>query len=215
MKNTQIKLFTTVIILLFAFIPLLLFGNKQEELNIHTLPDSIINRSAVELLKNIKPIQCEYWQCIYVNRTLHVGEKGTVIITKGDSIKYKHIADRYSSSDYFLSGCHPDYCGYYIVAVINNKTKVFDNNNILEFINTIDNLEEMILTVNLHGFRFSNDTIVRAAFIDYASYYVLYLSELGYSTTYSSIKAILNKSGEFKVIDRKVLQHNDSIVHIP
>jgi len=182
------------------------------------IPDSILDKKLIELINAIKPIKCKYWQCVYVATVLHVGKKGDVVVYHGDSVKYKKVADKYSSSNYFLSGCHPGYCGYYIVAVMNSKTtKVYDNENISEFIGTIDNLEEMILSTNIHGYRFSNETIVRGAYLELDTVYNMYVSELGYAPCYCSTKAILTKAGKFEIIEKTVLSssENDSIIDMP
>ena len=125
---------------------------------------------------------------------------------------------KYSSIHFFLPACDPDFCGYYIVAVIDsNNVKVYDNENINEFIGHIDNLEEMVLSTNIHGYRFSNDTIVRGSYQDCDSTYLLYVTELGFSPCYCSTKASLSKSGRFKLIEKKILSgnENDSIFDIP
>jgi len=209
---------------LFVIYFTLSFGLCQGENNefntslFNTIPDSVCNKKSVELINAIKPIKCVYWQCIYVGTVLHVGEKGKVVVYNGDSLKYKRIANEYSATNYFLSGCHPGYCGYYIVAVIDsNNVKVYDNDNVSEFIGNIDNLEEMVLSTNIHGYRFSNDTIVRGSYLDCDSTYLLYVTELGYSPCYCSTKATLSKSGKFKLINKQIISKNknDSIFDLP
>lgn len=193
-------------------------GNEINVSFFKTLPDSVFDKGTYELINKIRPIKCNYWQCVYVSTVLHVGEKGDVVVYNGDSVKYKRIADEYASTNYFLPACHPDYCGYYIVAVNDsNNVKVYDNENINEFIGSIDNLEEMVLSTNIHGYRFSNDTIVRGSYLECDSTYLLNVTELGNSHCYCSTKATLSKSGKFKIMYKEILlkNKNDSIFYMP
>jgi hypothetical protein len=81
------------------------------------------------------------------------------------------------------------------------------------FIGHVDNIEEVILLAKIHDYWYDTDTIVGGAYRERKNDYLLYL--LDYSSTpvtYKSVKAILTKNGDFKIIDKKIYKQTDEYI---
>ena len=152
-----------------------------------------------------------YWKCLYKD-VISDNTRGKIIVSKGDSQKYSSMAKKIDSFGGFFVECHPLICYSYIlgfkkdssVEVVNSEKKF------KRFIGNIDNLEEALLIAKINGLWFDTDTIIGGAYRIREKDYLFYL--LDYSSTpvtYKSVKAILTKKGEFKILSKEVYKRTD------
>ena len=130
--------------------------------------------------------------------------RGKTIAYKGDSIKYSNKISAIQSFSGFFNNCFPVICNYYIIAINENDSiELIDNEEKFKaFIGSIDNNEEIKLIVKLNKYWFDKKK-KRGAIREIDDSFYLYLAYEERCTIYS-IKAILKKTGEFILVDKKV-----------
>lgn len=220
----------TCILILLTFLIMAAFGQKPQ-----SKPSNYVLRSSVStdfdlehfkafphplndrfhLIDKIKPSAAyAYWECVFKDPIKSEKNRGEVIVYNGDR-KYASLANKANPSYGFFVECHPGICFSYIVAVRTDKTlDIIDSETLLKkFIGRIDNLEEVILMAKINGYWFDTDTLIGGAYREREKDYLLYL--LDYSSTpetYQSVKAILTKDGDFRVIDKKIYKQTDDYI---
>ncbi|NTW91696.1 MAG: hypothetical protein HGA35_07190 [Erysipelotrichaceae bacterium] len=106
-------------------------------------------------------------------------------------------------------------CFYYIIGVRPDKTiDLIDSNvKLKQFIGHIDNIEEAFLISKINGYSVDRDSIIGGGYRERKNDYLLYL--LDYSSipvTYKSVRAILTKNGDFKVIDKTIYKQTNEYI---
>lgn len=153
--------------------------NEFQNLKFHEFPDSLNNFDKQFLISNFKPNKhYKYWQCKYLHNCAFLVDengkqvqKGELIYLRGDSSKYKKLADEYCTYNMFPKGDHDPVSGFYIVAVNDSdKVDLIDNDNIELFIGDISNLEEAAFVVYLHHFYAHSYTETDSTYIFNAGY---------------------------------------------
>jgi hypothetical protein len=143
-----------------------------------------------------------YWQCVY---NPGLGGKHKVIFEKGD-LKYAKFAKKAKGGYGFMVSCPPGFCSYYIIAVKPDKTilQVDNSQKFKAFLGKIDNLDEVRLAVRDHHYTIYSNSVKSGSYQERRDDFLLYLGE--YHTDLlmdikTSTKAVLTKSGDFKVIE--------------
>jgi hypothetical protein len=168
------------------------------------IPDS----SRAYLIDKIHPSKnYKYWECVFhFMDDSEKGKRGQVFVYNGDT-SYAKIAKRVSCDFGFFPECHPGVCFSYIIAISDSNVieKVDSEAKLKRFIGDIDNIEEAILVSKIYGFWYDSKNAIGGSYRVTDSNFLLYL--LKYSSTpvtYKSVRAILSKKGEFKVVSKKV-----------
>lgn len=183
--------------------------------NFKAFPKFYANNDRAYLIDKISPsTDYAYWECVYKDALMD-NNRGSVIVYNGDSLSYSSFAKRINSQKGFFEECHPGICFSYIIGVRFDKTiDIIDSSDrLIKFIGHIDNIEEVILTAKLHDYWFDPDTIVGGAYWERENDYLLYL--LDYTSTpitYKSVKAILTKKGDFRLIDKKIYKQSEEYI---
>lgn len=167
MKNLK-QNYQTINILIFLVSIICFFSsfgngtkNEVKRLKFKEFPDSLQNIDMQFQISSIKPNKhYKYWQCKYiqycgfmVDENGKQVQKGEIIYLRGDSSKYKRLADEYCTYNLFPENDHDPIFGFYIVAVNDlDKVELIDKGNIDLFIGEIDNFKEAAFVVNLHHF---------------------------------------------------------------
>jgi len=179
----------------------------------HPIPNS----SREYLIDNIKSsTDYKYWECVFRDIDPFVtSNRGQVIVYNGDSLNYSKIAKKITSDSGFFVECHPGICFSYIIGIKSNSEIDLINTDekLKTFVGEIDNLEEVILLSKINGYWFDIDTLIAGSYKIKDSNYLLYLLE--YSTTpvtYKSVKAVITKSGDFRVLDKKIYKQTDEYI---
>jgi hypothetical protein len=155
-----------------------------------------------EYFANINPDSTYlYWRCMY---DPYLG-KHTIAFEKGDK-KYAKLVKKFKSNSGFMVGCPPGFCKYYIIAVKPDKSVLLINNSqkFKAFLGKVDNLDEVRLLVRDNRYTIHNNSMKSGSYQEHTNYYLLYLGDwisdmmVNYKT---STRAVLTKTGEFKVID--------------
>ena len=133
--------------------------NEFKKLKFHNVPDSLSRYNMHKLCPFINPNkEYKYWQISHVHHSIIQLEGqvdyGKVSYFRGDSCKYKKIADTCCTNEIFpVSYSDAPIDGYYIVAVNDSdKTEVIDKDKAEKFVGKIDNKEEAYFVLYLHGF---------------------------------------------------------------
>jgi hypothetical protein len=144
----------------------------------------------------------KYWEC----RRYEDFIPNKIIAKSGDTSQQKKIKIIKGNSGFFRQ-CLPGSCFQFIIA-INSKDsiEVIDNEEKLrKFVGDIDNLEEALLIAKTYEYWFDSKNKIGGAYrILNGDYYLYLLSYSQTPVTYTSVKAILKKNGDFKFIDSKV-----------
>jgi hypothetical protein len=144
----------------------------------------------------------KYWEC----RRYEDFIPNKIIAKSGDTSQQQKIKAINCNSGFFRQ-CLPGSCFQFIIAINQNDSiEVIDREEKLRgFIGEIDNLEEALLVAKSYGYWFDKNNKIGGAYRILDGDYYLYL--LSYSqtpVTYTSIKVILKKNGQLKLVDSKV-----------
>lgn len=200
-------------------------SNKKETVDFDIkgfkpFPKEYEHSSNVILLSQIIPDSAyTYWEIVKINSSAVIEKTDyQVIASHGDSLNYAAVA-RHAKPKYgwglFGPECQfPSECYTYLVGVSKSGEVdvVEDFGTLKTIIGTVDSVEEILLHAQINGYWFDKDTLTGGAYKERGDDYLLYLLEYdstskdGQTATvsYKSIKAILTKSGEFRVIGKKV-----------
>jgi len=179
------------------------------------LPSEYRTIDRAYLIDKIKPsTNYAYWECVYKDAFVD-NNRGSIIVYNGDSLKYSNFAKTINSSNGFFEECHPGFCFSYIIGVRLDKTidLIDSNEKLKKFIGHVDNIEEVILLAKINDYWYDSDTIIGGAYKEREKDYLLYL--LDYSSTpvtYKSVKAVLTKDGNFRVIEKKIYKQTDDYI---
>ena len=101
-------------------------------------------------------------------------------------------------------------CYRYIVAVKGDSVETTgDEAGLIRFIGPIDNMEELVLNIKAHHFWFDLHEKRGGAYFEKKDEYLLYLLEYKQCpVTYSSVRAILSKTGELKVLGKEIYKED-------
>jgi hypothetical protein len=205
--------------------------NKQSDLSLKSI-DSIDLSDFI--LRDFKPLPREYaigdraslidkitpatnyvyWECVYKD-VLTDDNRGRVIVYNGDRSKYSSFAERVNSTNGFFDECHPGICFSYIVGIRSDKTSdlIDSNEKLKKFIGHIDNIEEAILIAKLNGYWYDTDTIIGGAYRERENDYLMCLLDFSSTpVTYKSVKAVLTKDGNFRIIDKSIYKQTDEYI---
>jgi hypothetical protein len=179
------------------------------------LPSEYAYKDRAYLIDKIIPATYyAYWECVY-KVALTDNNRGRIIVCNGDSLKYSPFAKKINSNNGFFVECHPGICFSYIIGVRTDRTSdlIDSNEKLKKFIGHIDNIEEVILCAKISGYWYDTDTIVGGAYRERDNDYLLYL--LDYSSTpvtYKSVKAILTKDGDFRLVEKTIYKQTDEYI---
>jgi hypothetical protein len=193
------------------------YGNKkissnfdiEKEFNItdFTIISEKANFSRSHLIDSIIPDKYYYyWECVIDDYKYR-----KVYVYNGDSLQFAEKTKKITSNIGFFRECDPGVCFHYIVAVDSLKNIVLINSNekFINFIGKIDNLSEVLLIGRLNNLYISNKEKIGGAYKEKEDYYLLYLTEWEYCPYRAfSVRAILQKTGEFLMIDKKMYEEN-------
>jgi hypothetical protein len=174
--------------------------------------DKFIDKT--HLLSKITPDSAYvYWEAIHVSEQSWLKGNRRAIASHGNR-NYASVASKVSANYGFFVECHPMRCYTYIVGVKSDgQVDIIDDDNKLKtFIGNVDNIEEAMLYATINGYWFDTDSVLGGAYKERKDDYLLYLLDYESSTkdgrtstvSYKSVKAILSKSGDFRVVGKKV-----------
>lgn len=173
------------------------------------------------LLSRITPDSAyAYWEYVMVYSDFDGRMyKRDIIASYGDKANYAVIARQNTAkSDFGLLGkeCHaPSVCYSYIVGVKDKSTVdvIEDHAKLKTFIGSVDSIDEVMLYALINGYGFDGDTIIGGAYKERENDYLLYLLDYEPTpVTYKSVKAILTKSGEFRVLGKRIYKQTDEYI---
>ena len=179
---------------------------KEFSISDFTIISENANFSKYHLIDSIIPDKyyC-YWECIFSN------DRRKVYVYNGDSLHFAEKTKKITSYSGFFYECHPGICFHYIVAIDFSKNIVLINSDekFRKFIGKIDNLSEVLLITRLNKLYISNKEKIGGAYKEKDDYYLLYLTEWENCPYRAfSVRAILYKTGEFVLIDKKMYEEN-------
>ena len=158
------------------------------------------------LIDAINPsIPYAYWECRHSRYNGMMPDKEQLVVYNGDSITYSDVAKQYKADFGFFVECHPGICFSNIIAVRHDKTVdiIDDDKKLIQFMGTVDNIEEVILQIKANGYWYGDDTLIGGAYKEEEDRYLLYLREwIGCPFTFKSVKAILYKTGKFEEVSK-------------
>jgi hypothetical protein len=170
------------------------------------------------LFREVNPaVKYDYWELHYVQFFDPVVD--LVLLYKGDSVKYHPVAVRHVAKPKrgFFRECLPLICFSYIVAVKGDSVETIgDEADLIRFIGAIDNMEELVLNIKAHHFGFDSQDKRGGAYFEKKDEYLLYLLEYKQCpVTYSSVRAVLRKTGELEVLGKEVYKEdkNECIIN--
>jgi hypothetical protein len=180
---------------------------ELHKLKFREVPDSLKSWNKKLQISYIEPNkQYKYWQCKFIHDSdFKVDEngkqlqRGELIYFRGDSSKYKQLADDYCTFRLFPEKFHDPIYGFYIVAINDSdKVELIDSEKIETFIGTIDNLEEATFVTYLHGFNSFSCAETDSSYV--------------FNADYSKGTALLQlqKKGGLRVIEWKGYVEDDS-----
>jgi len=135
--------------------------NEFKRLKFKVFPDSLQNIDLQFQISSIKSNKhYKYWQCKFLQNCGFIVDengkqvqKGELVYLRGDSSRYKRLADEYCTYNLFNKEDHDPISGFYIVAVKDSdKYELIDDSNIDLFVGEIDDFKEAVFVVNLHHF---------------------------------------------------------------
>ena len=174
--------------------------------NFTTISDNA-NLSKYHFIDSIIPDKYYYyWECIFADF-----DNYQVYVYNGDSLHFAEKTKKIKSNTGFFYECHPGICYHYIIAIDSSKNVVLMNSDkkFRNFIGKIDNLSEALLIARLHELYISNKEKIGGAYKEEESYYLLYLTEWEWCPYRAySVRAILHKTGEFIVVDKKMYEED-------
>ena len=190
-------------------------SNDFDIKNFKAIPRDFAFYDKAYLIDKISPtINYLYWECVNKDPIVD-NSRGIIVVYNGDYLNYSSITRKINSNLGFFYECAPGICFSYIVGVKSDKSidLIDSEEKLKKFIGHIDNIEELLLTAKINDLWFDVDTIIGGAYKERKNDYLLYLLEY-YSTpvTLKSVKAILKKSGDFKIIDKKIYKQTDEII---
>jgi len=147
-----------------------------------------------------------YWECIFDDC-----DHREVCVYNGDSLQFAEKTKKITSRTGFFYECQPGICFNYIVAVDSSKNIVLINSDekFRNFIGKIDNLSEVLLIARLNELYVSNKEKIGGAYKEKENYYLLYLTQWENCPYRAfSVRAILYKTGEFIIIDKKMYEED-------
>lgn len=155
------------------------------------------------LIDSIIPDQYYYyWECV-----LDKFGSRPIYVYNGDSLQFAEKTKNIRSYSGFFYECHPGICFHYIIAIDSSKNIVLLNSEerFKRFIGKIDNISEALLIAQLNELYLSNDEIIGGAYKEKEYCFLLYLTEWEWCPYRRySVRAILYKTGEFVVVDKKL-----------
>ena len=161
------------------------------------------------LFREVNPaVKYDYWELRYVRFFEH--REDVVLLYKGDSVKYHPVAVRHVAKTGFFMECAPSICYSYIVAVKGDSVETIEDEvGLIRFIGAIDNMEELVLNIKAHHFWFDNQDKRGGAFFEEKDEYLLYLLEYDQCPeTWRSVRAVLRKTGELKVLGKEIYKED-------
>lgn len=190
-------------------------SNDFSIINFKALSKDYAYSDRAYLIDKISPeTNYSYWEFVYKD-ALTDNYRGRIIVYNGDRLKYSSIAKKVDSTQGFFEECHPGICFSYIVGIKSDMTiDLIDSNaRLKQFIGHIDNIEEVILMAKIYDYWFDTDTIIGGAYRERRNDYLLYLMDYSSTpVTYKSVKAILTKNGDFKIIDKTIYKQEDEYI---
>jgi hypothetical protein len=170
-------------------------------------PFPTYQHKTASLIDNIVPDKNYlYWECVFRMNAMNDENRGNIIVYNGDSLNYAVKTRNISSDNGFFVQCTPTPdCFHYIVAVKSNDDIITVNSEyeLETFIGHIDNIEEALLVSEINGYTYDMDTIIGGAYKERTDDYLLYLLEFSTAPlTYKSVRAILTKWGNFRILDK-------------
>ena len=180
-KNPKLASILIFLVLLVSVLSSFCEDTKTEfhKLKFSEVPDSLKSWNKQLQISYLVPNkQYKYWQCKFIHYSDYkVDEngkqlqRGELIYFRGDSSKYKQLADDYCTFNLFPKRFHDPISGFYIVAINDSdKVELIDNEKIEPFIGTINNLEEATFVVYLHDFDAYSCAETDSSFIFNAGY---------------------------------------------
>lgn len=157
--------------------------------------------------KIIPDSKYKYWDCWYYEK-----DSRKLMVYNGNFMLYGSKTKNVNPRQGFFWECLPSVCFTYIVAIKDQgKIDLIDTETKLkQFIGHIDNIEEVILLAKCNGFWFDSDTLIGGSYKERKNDYLLYLVEYSYEpVTYKSVKAILSKDGNLRVLSKKTYKQTD------
>lgn len=183
--------------------------------NFESFPNSASLYNFTKLYKKIQPSKdYDYWE--FVQGTFFDTLKVKTLFRKGKKLKYFLKAKKHKSYYGFCLNCKIELSPnlkIYIVAFLNNETHIIDSRDKLkEFIGRIDNIEEVALVAFIEKYEIDECSKLGGSYYERENDYLLHLlSNSSYSknmneviSEFSSVRGILNKSGELNIIDKMV-----------
>ena len=177
-----------------------------------SFPRSFIEGDIAHLIGKIIPdTHYDYWECVYNSpNDVFTNCRGRVTVYKGRA-EVAGIARLTCSEQGFFVECQPLICFSYIVGIRDrNRIDLVDSEQkLLGFIGSIDNLEEVVLSVKANGYWIDPDLMVGGAYVERTNDYLLYLSESNsVGGIYKSVRAVLSKTGKFTVLDKTIYKQD-------
>jgi hypothetical protein len=176
-------------------------------------PFPTYQHGTASLIDNIVPRENYlYWECIFRVNAMNDEHRGNIIVYNGDSLNYATKTRNISSDNGFFAQCAPILdCFHYIVAVKSNDDIITVNSDyeLESFIGHIDNIEEALLISEINGYIYDTDTIIGGAYKEREDDYLLYLLEFSTAPlTYKSVRVVLTKWGDFRVLDKTIYKED-------
>jgi len=185
----------------------------EKEFNItdFTIISENANFSKYHFIDSIIPDKYYYyWECVS-HDILDINNRRIIYVYNGDSLHFAEKTKKITSDSGFFVECHPGICFHYIIAIDNSKNIVVINSdeNFKKFIGKIDNLSEVLLIARLNELYISNKEKIGGAYKEKDDCYFLYLTEWEFCPYRAfSVRAILYKTGEFVIIDKKMYEED-------
>ena len=162
-KNHKLSIIIIFLVLIVGVLSSFCEDTKTEfqKIIFSEVPDSLKSWNKQLQVSYLEPNKhYKYWQCKFVRYPDFLMDengkplqRGELIYLRGDSSRYKQLADNYCTFNLFPWKSHDPHYGYYIVAINDSdKVELIDNENIESFIGTINNLKEATFVAYLHGF---------------------------------------------------------------
>lgn len=119
---------------------------------------------------------------------------------------------------FFVEG-HPSIFYSYIAAVAGDfavdedlRVDMIDSDEkLIEFLGTVDNIEEVLLQIRAHGYSVNRHSPITGAYREENDRYLLYIYQSN-SRSDESVKAILYKTGEFEIVSSVVYKVSDVLI---
>ncbi|SHK25753.1 hypothetical protein [Chryseobacterium polytrichastri] len=178
------------IILIISFLlPSLLFSQKTVSADYKKIPEILDNTDL--LYPFIKPDKkYQYWSVL---RNIEDPDPDKSIIYESQMPDFMTLNDPVPEKGFFQQ-CTTSDCFSYILACKNNKTEYFNNEQQLrDFIGSVDNLPEALLIAKTYGFTFDSTNPLGGSYKTDDQYISMYISKQKNATQKESFLVKVNK----------------------